>query len=175
MPSAASPSCTSDGISAARWKTTSSSGMLRMRARYWRGLLRLTFMPHSARKESVAASNVPFPGKAKRISLPALIDIAPFRGSSEAHQMLFPALQVAHRHRVLPLLIAANDQRQKHLFFSSQPQASADAMSCHIHLGAQASSSYRASDAQSIGKLLHADRDNQRLYGLHSRHIGANK
>src|SRR5579884_2260720 len=136
MPSAASPSCTSDGISAARWKTTSTSGMLRMRARYWRGLLRLTFMPHSARKESVAASKVPFPGKAKRISPPALIDIAPFPGSREAYQMFFPALQVAHRHRVLPLLIAANDERQAHLFFSSQSQACANAVSRHIHLGA---------------------------------------
>src|SRR5579885_887932 len=143
-----------------------------MRARYWRGLLRLTFMPHSARKESVAASKVPFPGKAKRISFPALIDIAPFPGSREAYQMFFPALQVAHRHRVLPLLIAANDQRQAHLFFSSQSQACANAVSRHIHLGAQASGSYRAGDAQSIGKLLHADRDNQRLYDWPGRQIG---
>src|SRR6266849_9852670 len=42
--------------------------MLLMCARYWRGLLRLTFMPHSARKVMVAASKAPLPGRARRVS-----------------------------------------------------------------------------------------------------------
>src|SRR5579884_102286 len=89
----------------------------------------------------------------------------------KAQQMLFPALQVAHRHAILPLLIAADDQRQPYTFLRSQPQASANAVSRHVHLGAQISGPYCASDAQSIGKFLRADRDDQRLYSSRSRQI----
>src|SRR5205807_6947677 len=52
--------------------------MLAMRARYWRGLLRLTFIPHSARKESVEASKVPLPGNARRTSCSFVTAIAPY-------------------------------------------------------------------------------------------------
>src|SRR5260370_26916446 len=82
--------------------------MLLMPARYWRGLLRLTFKPHSLRNASVPDSNVPFPGRAKRIARSAFTCFAPHLIRMRSHNYnVLPArgdasIPTTHPHRSRP-------------------------------------------------------------------------
>src|SRR5579875_1937133 len=93
------------------------SGILCIRAIYWRGLFRLTFMPHSAKNESVSSSILPFPGKARRTLFLLTAAAPPYT----TYQRFYPCClllagdKVAHRHYTLTLLIFTHNQRQRDL------------------------------------------------------------
>src|SRR5579885_311173 len=162
MPKAASPSCTSAGISAARWKTTSSSGMLLMRARYWRGFLRLTFMPHSARKAEVATSSAPLPGSARRISIVSAGITLPLfpqklRQRRAGEMLLLAAGEIVPGNRAGAFFLLANDRNLAYAFTYSQLQTRPHTMPGEVQLHRLAAGTQFAGDAQRVGQVLRAD------------------
>src|SRR5215217_6043787 len=133
MPRSTEPSSTLAKMSLARWNSTCAPGSAGIVARYWRGLVRLTFRPHE-RRNSRVESSIPLLGSAiRRLSGRGSIAIRPLplaipvsdrraleRRSHRLDQLRLPdrlLLARAHapQHHLTPLPLALpNQDCQRH-------------------------------------------------------------